>query len=67
LEKIFWWLIPGHEPKRDKSDPAVFDRTSFAKPSRRYRLLDGELKNNVEEAPNGGGASRHDEGREPRG
>ena len=33
------WLVPGQEPRRDKADPALFDRTSFTKPSRRYRLL----------------------------
>jgi hypothetical protein len=49
LRKISWWLIPGHEPGRDKSDPAVFDTIGFTKPSRRYRLLDGELPNHIEE------------------
>jgi hypothetical protein len=45
------WAIPGHEPRWDKADPALFDRTGFTRPSIRYRLLDGELRKNVEERP----------------
>jgi hypothetical protein len=40
--------IPGHEPKRNKADLAVFDRCNVTKP---IRLFEGELKPNVEERP----------------
>jgi hypothetical protein len=43
------WAIPGWEPQRNKSDLALFDKA--APKSRRARLLDGELKDNVEERP----------------
>ena len=40
--------IPGHEPKRNKADLALFDRCNQTKA---ISLFDGELKPNIEERP----------------